>query len=197
MKTLTDFKLYTPDNTESEKLAIFFLGIEKVEDLPENWHESIIDDGTQYLKSSSGHDWYLSQASFAADTMKISYDANGVIRSADVDISMLWPLNQSVTEVAVDSLPDGFAPDGKWILTEGNILPVPVNHITVAEAEKARLMAVANATIVPLQDAVKYSMATDAESTLLVEWEKYRVLLYRIDTTKAPDIEWPSQPAAS
>ncbi|WP_424840312.1 tail fiber assembly protein [Serratia marcescens] len=37
-------------------------------------------------------------------------------------------------------------------------------------------------------------MATDVETRRLTEWKKYRVLLMRIDTSKAPDIEWPTPP---
>ncbi|HHH1255415.1 TPA: tail fiber assembly protein, partial [Yersinia enterocolitica] len=32
------------------------------------------------------------------------------------------------------------------------------------------------------------------EVTELAGWKRYRVLLMRIDTSKAPDIEWPSMP---
>ncbi|MBB6978676.1 tail fiber assembly protein, partial [Escherichia coli] len=30
----------------------------------------------------------------------------------------------------------------------------------------------------------------------LTQWKKYRVLLMRVDTSTAPDIEWPTPPAA-
>ncbi|HDC4368699.1 TPA: tail fiber assembly protein [Enterobacter cloacae] len=37
-------------------------------------------------------------------------------------------------------------------------------------------------------------MATDEEIARLGEWEKYRVLLSRVDVRNAPDIEWPAPP---
>jgi hypothetical protein len=37
-------------------------------------------------------------------------------------------------------------------------------------------------------------MATEEEMTALQEWKKYRVLLNRVDTSTAPDIEWPEKP---
>ncbi|RXB07363.1 tail fiber assembly protein, partial [Escherichia coli] len=49
--------------------------------------------------------------------------------------------------------------------------------------------------IAPLQDAVDLDMATDDETKLLLVWKKYRVLLMRVDTSTAPDIEWPTPPA--
>lgn len=46
----------------------------------------------------------------------------------------------------------------------------------------------------PLQDAVDLNIATEAERQQLTAWKKYRVLLNRVDTSKAPDIEWPKAP---
>ncbi len=34
-------------------------------------------------------------------------------------------------------------------------------------------------------------IATEEENSLLEAWKKYRVLLNRVDTSTAPDIEWP------
>ncbi|EOJ6244137.1 TPA: tail fiber assembly protein, partial [Escherichia coli] len=36
--------------------------------------------------------------------------------------------------------------------------------------------------------------ATEEENLLLEAWKKYRVLLNRVDTSVAPDIEWLIQP---
>lgn len=47
---------------------------------------------------------------------------------------------------------------------------------------------------VPLQDAVDLEIATEEERSLLEAWNKYRVLLNRVDTSTAPDIEWPANP---
>ncbi|EKH3656387.1 tail fiber assembly protein, partial [Escherichia coli] len=38
---------------------------------------------------------------------------------------------------------------------------------------------------------------TEEETSLLVAWKKYRVLLNRVDTSRAPDIEWPASPVES
>lgn len=84
--------------------------------------------------------------------------------------------------------------DGRPILRDA---PELTNEQLVALAvrQRASLLATANAVIVPLQDAFDLGMATDAEGALLTEWRKYRVLLSRIDTSAAPDIEWPTPPA--
>ncbi len=48
--------------------------------------------------------------------------------------------------------------------------------------------------IAPLQDAVDLEIATEEENSLLEARKKYRVLLNRVDTSTAPDIEWPEEP---
>ncbi|MBS0057114.1 tail fiber assembly protein [Yersinia sp. Marseille-Q3913] len=63
-----------------------------------------------------------------------------------------------------------------------------------AEEKKTRLLNAAAAKIAPLQDAVDTGMATDDDKEQLAAWKTYRVLLNRIDTSKAPDIEWPVVP---
>ncbi|EOI7371989.1 TPA: tail fiber assembly protein [Yersinia enterocolitica] len=45
------------------------------------------------------------------------------------------------------------------------------------------------------QDAVDGGYAEDQEVTELAVWRKYRVLLMRIDTSKEPDVFWPTLPA--
>lgn len=63
-----------------------------------------------------------------------------------------------------------------------------------AESKKNSLMQLANNHIAPLQDAVDLDMATDPEKQKLVDWRKYRVLLSRVDSGTAPDIDRPVNP---
>ncbi|MGS8170707.1 tail fiber assembly protein, partial [Escherichia coli] len=37
-------------------------------------------------------------------------------------------------------------------------------------------------------------LPTEEETPLLEAWKKYRMLLNRVDTSTAPDIEWPTNP---
>lgn len=67
-------------------------------------------------------------------------------------------------------------------------------HIAEAGHQKQMLLSEAAEAIAPLQDAVDLDIATDEEIALLKEWRKYRVLLNRIDTSLAPDIDWPQNP---
>lgn len=68
--------------------------------------------------------------------------------------------------------------------------------VTAAAQKKNSLRNTADSEIAWLQDAVDAGIATDEETTLLAEWKNYRVLLMRIDVTKAPEIEWPPVPSA-
>ncbi|EEV3677250.1 phage tail protein [Escherichia albertii] len=45
-----------------------------------------------------------------------------------------------------------------------------------------------------LPSSVDLEIATEEETSLLEAWKKYRVLLNRVDTSVAPDIEWLIQP---
>ncbi|MEY0767369.1 tail fiber assembly protein [Providencia huaxiensis] len=67
----------------------------------------------------------------------------------------------------------------------------------IAEAvqQKQSFLAEANKAIAPLQYAENLGIATAEESALLVDWQKYSVYLNRIDTSLAPDIDWPKKPS--
>lgn len=52
-----------------------------------------------FLFSEDGQEWYECQKQFAPDTIKIAYDADGIIRSLSRDVSALWPDGLSVAEV--------------------------------------------------------------------------------------------------
>lgn len=91
---------------------------------------------------------------------------------------------------------------GKIISSDKNGLPVLIDpppltkeQLTlIADTTKSGLMAEATNVIAPLEDAQKLGIATDAEIMSLKTWQTYRVLLYRVDTATAPDIEWPEKP---
>nr|WP_250391781.1 tail fiber assembly protein [Escherichia coli] len=73
-------------------------------------------------------------------------------------------------------------------------LPTLEELMAIAEDRKLSLKAQADSEIAWRQDAVDAGIATDEETAALSEWKKYRVLLMRVDTSKAPDILWPPQP---
>lgn len=66
--------------------------------------------------------------------------------------------------------------------------------IAQAEHEKSQRLDEANNMLTYLQDSIDTGLATDEEAAALQAWKKYRVLLNRVDTSLAPNIEWPEKP---
>ncbi|HAT3689741.1 tail fiber assembly protein [Citrobacter freundii] len=77
-------------------------------------------------------------------------------------------------------------------------LPPPTPRQLIDQAEQNRLAfkSEADTEIAWRQDAVDAGIATNEEASELTDWKKYRVLLMRIDATKAPSINWPPKPGA-
>ena len=105
-------------------------------------------------------------------------------------ISELGPLPENVTWLS----PEGELQ--KWNGTAWVKDPEAEKLFRIREAEETKnsLMQVASEHIAPLQDAADLKIATEEENSLLEAWKKYRVLLNRVDTSTAPDIEWPTVP---
>ncbi|MFS1539284.1 MAG: tail fiber assembly protein [Candidatus Phlomobacter fragariae] len=83
--------------------------------------------------------------------------------------------------------------DPVWL----DISPKTKNElIAEAENENEKIALMQNATdlISPLQDAVDLDMAIEEEKQKFTRWKKHRVLLNRIDTSTAPDIDWTKKP---
>ncbi|HGK4756314.1 TPA: tail fiber assembly protein [Enterobacter cloacae] len=163
-------------------------------------------DGTVpiFLQSEDGRDWFECHELFSDETVKIMYDSNGIICSV-VDervpergniyaVSMFYPENMSVAEVALSDYPEGVNIDGSWMYSDGKIVQVPVDVVSEAEKEKAQRLSEAEVAIAPLQRAVKYGIATDEEKKSLEKWEVYTVMLSRVNASQAPDVLWPEKP---
>uniref|UniRef100_UPI0035C6B30D tail fiber assembly protein n=1 Tax=Serratia quinivorans TaxID=137545 RepID=UPI0035C6B30D len=76
----------------------------------------------------------------------------------------------------------------KWVS------PTRESLIAAAEVDKSTRSAIAESAISPLERAVRLNIATEEENDSLAKWEIYSVLLNRIDTSSAPNIEWPVMP---
>ncbi|MCC8457957.1 tail fiber assembly protein [Photorhabdus aegyptia] len=110
-----------------------------------------------------------------------------------------WPNDPiSVTDDIFNNF-SGIPPIGK-ILSSGEDglpcwedIPPPTKEelIFIEESQKTQFISLANEKITPLSDAVELDIATDEEMLLLKEWKKYRVMLNRVDTSNAPEIDWP------
>ncbi len=159
-------------------------------------------DNVKFLFAEDGSEWYGCQKTFAADTIKFSYDEDGVICSVatNKDVSSLWPDGLSVAEV-VDTTANRRADIlGGWVFDGENIVPrvyTAEERQKMAEQKKQALMAEAEGILAPLERAVKLGMATDEEKARLEAWERYSVMLSRVGPQDAPNIAWPDRPAAT
>ncbi|ECO9820076.1 DUF4376 domain-containing protein [Salmonella enterica] len=67
-----------------------------------------------FLFSEDGQEWYECQKQFAPDTIKVAYDADGIIRSLSLDVSALWPDGLSVAEVPDTTANRRVDISGRW-----------------------------------------------------------------------------------
>ncbi|EKF65192.1 putative tail fiber assembly protein [Serratia plymuthica A30] len=181
MMNIKGFKIGSPKTPEQLKLS--------------NQHNAL------FLFSEDGVEWYSSQQSFSADTIKIAYDEKGIIRSiaANKDVSTLWPAGLNVAEVADTTANRRANISGDWVFDGEQIdkrIYTPEEHQEQARVEQRARIAEAAKMIAPLQDAVDLDMVSDAEKARLEGWKRYRVMLNRLDVSAAPAINWPSAPDA-
>lgn len=65
--------------------------------------------------------------------------------------------------------------------------------IAIAEQEKTQRLADAEQHISMLERKVRLEMATDDEKEQLKQWEMYSIKVSDVDTSIAPDIDWPEK----
>lgn len=128
---------------------------------------------------------------FTAKPIALYNDENNVIPADAISIS----------EEQYQRLLEGQR-NGKFIQSDSTGSPklvdeFPLAHtelVEIAKGQRAEFLATANTEIAWRQDAIDAGIATEDETAALVAWRKYRVLLMRVDTSKAPLIEWPTVP---
>ncbi|KUU91579.1 phage tail protein [Escherichia coli] len=148
----------------------------------------------KWLYTEDGKNWYEEQKNFQSDTLKMVYDHNGVIICIEKDVSAINPEGASVVE-----LPDITANrradiSGKWMFKDGAVVKriyTADEQQQQAKSQKAALLSEAESVIQPLERAVRLNMATDEERARLESWERYSVLVSRVDTANP---EWPQKP---
>lgn len=67
-------------------------------------------------------------------------------------------------------------------------------QIAAAEQKKASLLAEAQSTISLWQTELQLGIISDDDKDSLIAWMKYIQALNAVDTSTAPDIEWPVKP---
>ncbi|EOU9017838.1 tail fiber assembly protein [Escherichia coli] len=147
-----------------------------------------------WLFSEDDKNWYEEQKNFQPDTIKIADDKNNVIVTISKDVSTINPEGLSVVEVSDITENRRADNDGNWMFLDGKVVKREYTEQALqqqAELQKAALLSAAESVIQPLERAVRLNMATNEERARLESWERYSVLVSRVDTAKP---EWPQKP---
>lgn len=154
----------------------------------------------QFIATPDNKDWYALQKTFERNTLKVAYDENGILLQAGYDASALWPVDAWVVEIPTEQIPKAFTlplRGAGWQYNGQRIVPrvyTAEEQQRIAEQRKRELMAAAERTLAPLERAARLGIATEGENKLLTAWATYSVELNRVDTGKAPGIDWPQTP---
>lgn len=151
--------------------------------------------GIRYLKNATDIDWY-SISWDKARTRRHVYvlsDDNGDVVCASDQGELLFPQGFTVYEIPKTEAPGNLLGNLYWKIVDDKLVPPDIERLN-ATTQKSQRQREADNVIAPLERAVKYNMATNEEKASLDAWERYSVLLSRVDTDKAPDIEWPDKP---
>lgn len=150
------------------------------------------DSKTFSLSGNNNYAWSASKNTFYLLSDLLTY-----VRSGN------WP--EDAVEVH-DSVFSSFSSfqngDGKIRGAGADGLPAWVDKPKKSQAElvsdalarRTALIAEAAQQIDILADAETDSSITEEEQQRSVNWRAYRLALYRIDLSAAPDIEWPEKP---
>lgn len=111
-----------------------------------------------FLFSEDGQEWYESQKQFAPDTIKFTYDSDGVIRSISRDVSALWPVDKSVAEVPDTTANRRADISGRWGFDGENIIDL----MTPEKARRAK------------RDEINRWRDRQEEGNVIFEWNGHR-----------------------
>lgn len=139
-----------------------------------------------------GRDWYALQETFRDDTIKIGYNAQGIVCTVSPHVYALCPTRLSIAEVA--SLPEHFVLEyGAYEYLSGEVVPriPPAEEITAAAEERRKqLMSAISVELATLEDIAASGTGTTQEGDRLAALKQYRMALMRLDITQP----WPALP---
>lgn len=75
--------------------------------------------------------------------------------------------------------------------------PPPLSHdeeVALADSKKSFLLQSASQKIGFWQTQLQLGMISDVDKAKLIEWMHYITVLQAVDTSTAPDIQWPPEP---
>ena len=151
-------------------------------------NSTLIDPG----EDIAGHVWVFDGSDWVSKEDHRGETTYSTETGAEVIVKYIGEIKDGFTTTAPAT------PYDKWDGTQW-VTDTDAKHaadVAASVQKKNALRSAADDEIAWLQDAVDAGIATDEETALLASWKNYRVLLMRVDTSKAPDIEWPRPPEA-
>ncbi|CNK46984.1 bacteriophage protein [Yersinia frederiksenii] len=139
-----------------------------------------------------GRDWYELQKTFREGTIKVGYNAQGVVCTVSEHVYAIAPTGLSIVEV--ESLPDNFVLEyGAYEYLNGEVVPrIPTAEevATAADERRKQLMSVISVELATLEDIAESDRATEQELNRLAALKQYRIALMRLDINQT----WPELP---
>ncbi|HHG0423566.1 TPA: tail fiber assembly protein [Yersinia enterocolitica] len=139
-----------------------------------------------------GRDWYELQKTFSEDTIKVGYNAQGVVCTVSEHVYAIAPTGLSIVEV--ESLPENFVLEyGAYEYLNGEVVPrIPTDAEIAAAADERRkqLMSAISVELDTLEDIAASGTGTAQELNRLAVLKQYRIALMRLDITQP----WPELP---
>ncbi|HHL2709864.1 TPA: tail fiber assembly protein [Yersinia enterocolitica] len=136
-----------------------------------------------------GRDWYELQKTFSEDTIKVGYNAQGVVCTVSEHVYAIAPTGLSIVEVG--SLPENFVLEyGAYEYLNGEVVPrIPTEAEIAAAADDRRkqLMSTISVELDTLEDIATSGTGTAQELNRLAVLKQYRIALMRLDITQP----WP------
>lgn len=152
--------------------------------------------GLIFLFDDEGREWYASQRSFSAKTIKVAYDKNNVIRSVSRDVSALWPVNMSVAEVEDNDLHRIVDISGDWKYKDGKLIHIsPDTDQEQLESQRVFLREEAIKKITPYMFRLLLKKELpESKKKAVDEWLEYISKLDAIELKTSGETEWPVMP---
>lgn len=156
-----------------------------------------------FATDENGADWYESQKKFQADTLKIIFNNKGVIVSMSHDVSALWPVGNSVAEVALEDVPAGLSINGEWVFDGEKILPRTATMDewqSKAESMRQSLLKEASDITTDWRTELQLGILSDEDKATLIEWMGYIKSVKILDLSLVEDeatldkVAWPEKP---
>ncbi len=128
-------------------------------------------------------------------------------RTVDIEMKLYPDWDLSDLRPATDDEFTRFtspSPAGKVLGTDPDGNPYwadlpPLTHeqlVSAASEEKQRRLVTAQQTISLWQTQLQLGMISDTDKASLIVWMRYITALQEVDTSTAPDIDWPTPPDA-